>query len=86
MASAFINGLGMEFVIVPGGTFWMGGQDGICGGSQVTIDRRLLDDLRQVGVNNQIIATMHSNYLRDVLPTTHVVTLGDIGDSKRKGG
>ncbi len=48
--------------------------------------RRLLDDLRQVGVNNQIIATTHSNYLRDVLPPAHVVTLGDIGDSKRKGG
>ncbi len=35
----FINGLGMEFVIVPGGTFWMGGQDGNCGDKQVTIDR-----------------------------------------------
>jgi formylglycine-generating enzyme required for sulfatase activity len=35
----FINGLGMEFVIVPAGTSWMGGQDGNCGGNQVAIDR-----------------------------------------------
>ena len=34
----FINGLGMEFVLVPGGTFWMGGQEGNCGTNQVTID------------------------------------------------
>jgi formylglycine-generating enzyme required for sulfatase activity len=35
----FINGLGMEFVAVPAGTFWMGGQDGKCGDQRVTIDR-----------------------------------------------
>ena len=35
----FINGLGMEFVIVPGGTFWMEGWHGYCGKEQVTIDR-----------------------------------------------
>jgi formylglycine-generating enzyme required for sulfatase activity len=35
----FINDLGMEFAIVPGGTFWMGGLDGKCGDNQVTIDR-----------------------------------------------
>ena len=34
----FINALGMEFVIVPAGTFWMGGEDGKCGDNQVTID------------------------------------------------
>jgi formylglycine-generating enzyme required for sulfatase activity len=33
----FVNGLGMEFVVVPGGTFWMGGQDGKCGDQKVTI-------------------------------------------------
>ena len=35
----FINGLGMEFALVPSGTFWMGGQDGKCGDKQVNIDR-----------------------------------------------
>ncbi len=35
----FLNGLGMEFVLVPAGTFWMGGQDGKCGDNKVTIDR-----------------------------------------------
>ena len=35
----FLNGLGMEFALVPAGTFWMGGQDGKCGDKQVTIDR-----------------------------------------------
>jgi predicted ATPase len=48
--------------------------------------RRLLDDLPRVGVDNQIIATTHSSYLRDVLPPTHVVVLGDIGGIRRKGG
>jgi formylglycine-generating enzyme required for sulfatase activity len=35
----FLNGLGMEFALVPAGTFWMGGQDGKCGDRKVTIDR-----------------------------------------------
>ena len=35
----FINGLEMEFALVPGGTFWMGGQDGKCGDNKVTIER-----------------------------------------------
>jgi len=35
----FINALGMEFALVPAGTFWMGGQDGNCGDKQVTIDQ-----------------------------------------------
>ncbi len=35
----FINGLGMEFALVPKGTFWMGGSNGACGGQQVAIDR-----------------------------------------------
>ena len=34
-----VNALGMEFAIVPKGTFWMGGQDGKCGDKQVAIDR-----------------------------------------------
>ena len=35
----FINGIGMEFIRVPSGTFWMGGKDGNCGDKEVTIDR-----------------------------------------------
>jgi formylglycine-generating enzyme required for sulfatase activity len=35
----FLNGLGMEFALLPTGTFWMGGADGKCGDSKVTIDR-----------------------------------------------
>ncbi len=35
----FLNGLGMEFALVPKGTFWMGGSNGTCGDKQVTIDR-----------------------------------------------
>lgn len=31
------NALGMEFVHLPPGTFWMGGHDGMCGTRQVTI-------------------------------------------------
>jgi predicted ATPase len=48
--------------------------------------RRLLDDLRRMGVDNQIIATTHSAYLRDVVPLSNVVALGDLGSSERKGG
>jgi len=33
----FLNDLGMELAFVPNGTFWMGGQEGKCGGKQVTI-------------------------------------------------
>jgi formylglycine-generating enzyme required for sulfatase activity len=35
----FINNLGMEFALVPKGTFWMGGKDGKCGNKQVTIEQ-----------------------------------------------
>ncbi len=35
----FVNVLGMEFALVPKGTFWMGGQDGACGDKQVSIDQ-----------------------------------------------
>ena len=35
----FINGIGMEFIRVPNGTFWVGGKDGNCGDNQVKIDR-----------------------------------------------
>ena len=35
----FINGIGMEFIRIPNGTFWMGGKDGNCGDNQVKIDR-----------------------------------------------
>lgn len=48
--------------------------------------RRLLDDLRRMGTDNQIIATTHSSYLRDVVPPSSVAVLGDIGGSERKGG
>ncbi|MHC5539566.1 AAA family ATPase [Singulisphaera rosea] len=47
--------------------------------------RRLLDNLRQVGVDNQVIATTHSAYLRDVLPSSSVITLGDIEHKDRRG-
>ena len=35
----YLNALGMEFALVPKGTFWMGGQEGKCGDKQVTIDQ-----------------------------------------------
>src|SRR5579871_3314211 len=35
----YVNALGIEFVLVPKGAFWMGGGNGTCGNQQVTIDR-----------------------------------------------
>jgi predicted ATPase len=46
--------------------------------------RRILDDIRRMGVDNQIIATTHSGYLRDVIPPSNVVVLGDIGGNGRR--
>lgn len=40
--------------------------------------RKLLHLLRQMGTGNQIIATTHSPYLRDVMPLEAVVELGEI--------
>jgi len=34
----FMNELGMEFSLIPAGTFWMGGQEGKCGDKEVHID------------------------------------------------
>jgi hypothetical protein len=42
--------------------------------------RRLLDVIERVGIGNQIIATTHSNYLRDVIPPQAVIELSDLGD------
>lgn len=47
--------------------------------------RRLLDDIRRMGAHNQIIATTHSSYLRDVAPPSSIVVLGDIGDTGQRG-
>ena len=44
--------------------------------------RRLMDDIRRMGVDNQVIATTHSNYLRDIAPPSSIVVLGDIGGSE----
>jgi predicted ATPase len=40
--------------------------------------RRMLDSVRRIGIENQIIATTHSGYLRDAVPPSGVVVLGDI--------
>jgi energy-coupling factor transporter ATP-binding protein EcfA2 len=42
--------------------------------------RRLLHLLPRLGELNQVIATTHSPYLRDVLPRGAVIELGDLGD------
>ena len=47
--------------------------------------RRLLDDIRRMGVDNQVIATTHSSYLRDVAQPSSVVVLGDIGGAEQRG-
>jgi hypothetical protein len=36
-------------------------------------------------VDNQVIATTHSNYLRDIVPPSSIVVLGDIGGSEQRG-
>ncbi len=41
--------------------------------------RRLLHLLPTIGINNQIIATTHSDYLQEVTPQDAVVVLGDLG-------
>jgi len=47
--------------------------------------RKLLYLLPRIGRNNQIVATTHSAYLRDVLPREAIIDLGELGDlSKRK--
>lgn len=42
--------------------------------------RRLLYLLPRMGTNNQIIATTHSSYLRDVLSPQSIISLGQLGD------
>jgi len=42
--------------------------------------QKLLYQLPQMGKNNQIIATTHSAYLRDFLPSSAIYTLGELGD------
>jgi len=42
--------------------------------------RKLLYLLPRIGQNNQIIATTHSSYLRDVLPREAIIDLGALGD------
>lgn len=44
--------------------------------------RRLWDLLGRMGEGNQIIATTHSPYLRDVVPDDDVIRLGDLGDAE----
>lgn len=46
--------------------------------------RKLLYLLPRIGQSNQIIATTHSAYLRDVLPREAIVDLGELGDLSRK--
>ncbi len=46
--------------------------------------RRLLDMLPRVGKSNQIIATTHSAYLRDVLPRRSIFDVGDLGDRDKR--
>ncbi len=46
--------------------------------------RKLLYLLPRIGQNNQIIATTHSPYLRDVLPRETVIDLGELGDLARQ--
>jgi hypothetical protein len=43
--------------------------------------RKLLYLLPRIGVNNQIIATTHSPYLRDVLSRDAIIDLGELGDT-----
>lgn len=42
---------------------------------------KLLYALPKMGINNQIIATTHSPYLRDLLPREAVINLGDLMES-----
>jgi len=46
--------------------------------------RKLLYLLPRIGQDNQIIATTHSSYLRDVLPPDAVIDLGELGDLSRE--
>lgn len=46
--------------------------------------RKLLYLLPRIGLNNQIIATTHSIYLRDALPREAIITLGELGDQVRR--
>jgi predicted ATP-binding protein involved in virulence len=48
--------------------------------------RKLLYLLPRIGQNNQIIATTHSAYLRDVLPREATIDLGELGDRPRQEG
>ncbi len=48
--------------------------------------RKLLYLLPRIGRNNQIIATTHSAYLRDVLPREAIIDLGELGDLSRQEG
>ncbi len=48
--------------------------------------RKLLHMIPQMGVSNQIIATTHSAYVRDVVPPEAVISLGALGDAVRQEG
>ncbi len=45
--------------------------------------RKLLNLLPKMGEDNQIIATTHSAYLKDVLPRDALIELGELGDVPR---
>lgn len=80
----FVNDLGIEFALVPSGSFWMGDGDGICGDTQVTIDQDFCLGVYPVTQEDwQTVMGSNPSHFRKGGPGAHMLTGISDADLKR---